>query len=450
MAIDLKSDPISKSFYQYLWPALTGMIIKSMFIIGDGWFVGQGVGPEGLGALSLVVPPFSIFTAIAMMTGIGGAARMSIDLGKGDTESGQMWLNQSLLMVTLLSTTGVVLAMIWLDEIITLMGATGQMAELAYDFLSILMPFFIIYSIGWVLSCFVRNDANPKLATYAMSFGAILNLILDYLFIIEWDMGMKGAAIATSIAQVVIFAILLSHFVRKQGSLTITFEGFGFSKVKDITTLGMPTFFIELTSALTILLFNYVLLSQYGESHIIAYGLITTIGVLALFVMVGIAQACQPIISFNHGADQMQKVDQTLNLGLKVAIGSGLAFLLSAWLFSPQIAGWYFGDDQGMVMLAAKALTLFFLGVPLMGINMVVANLFQATAMPNQATLISLSRGFVFVALGVLILPIFSPENGIWLSIFFAEAVTAIMSVAMLVSYRARRLKTYQRVQTAV
>lgn len=201
---------------------------------------------------------------------------------------------------------------------------------------------------------------------------------------------------------------------------------------------------------MTILLFNYVLLSQYGESYINAYGLTATIGVLALFVMVGIAQACQPIISFNHGADQVDKVEQILNLGLKVAIVSGVGFLVTAWLFAHEIAVLFFGDDQSLVALSVKALKLFFLGIPLMGINMVVANLFQATAQPNQATLISLSRGFVFVALGVLLLPMLSEESGIWLSIFFAEAVTAIMSIFMLMNYRISRFRGYQNAESAI
>lgn len=432
MAINLKTDSISKSFYQYLWPSLAGMIIKSLFIIGDGWFIGQGVGADGLGALSLVIPPFSIFTAIAMMVGIGGAARMSIDAGKGNTESAQAWFVQSMLIVFLVSTVSVTLSYLWLEELISLMGAQGVMATLAYDFLSVLMPFFVFYSLGWVMSCFVRNDLNPKLATYAMSIGALSNLVLDYVLIIQFDMGMKGAGIATAIAQVIIFLILSSHFIFKKGNLSFEFVGVGFDKVKDIVSIGIPTFFIEITSAMTILLFNYVLLNQFGENHLIAYGLTTNIGVLALFVMVGIAQACQPIMSFNHGADNKERVQETLILGIKVAIGSGCVFLMIVWLFAQKFAALYFHDSLELVSLSSTALTLFFLGVPLMGLNMVIANLFQAVAKPKQATLISLGRGFVFVAIGILTLPALFPSNGIWLSIFFAESLTVVLSLTML------------------
>ncbi|AYO23976.1 MATE family efflux transporter [Vibrio owensii] len=436
MAINLKTDPISKSFYQYLWPALTGMVIKSLFIMGDALFIGLGVGPDGLGAIALVIPPFSIFTAIAMMVGIGGAAKMSIEIGKGNTESSQMWFSQSILITTLLSTITVTLALIWLDELIALMGASGNLAQLAHDYLIVLLPFFVLYSLAWVLSCFVRNDTNPKLATYAMSIGAITNLAFDYLFIIEMNMGMKGAAYGTAIAQAVIALILLTHFVGKKGSLEFSLKGIGLSKTKEILSIGTPTFFIEVTSAMTIVLFNYVLLSQFGESHIIAYGLTTNVGVFALFVMVGIAQACQPIISFNHGAGRPERIDEILKLGMKAAMGSGTVFLLGIWLSAPLIASIYLGNANDLIPIAASALTFYFFGVPLMGLNMVIANLFQAIAKPKQATLISLCRGFVFVALGVLLLPKFFPQDGIWASIVFAETLTAVISLSMLFNYR--------------
>ncbi|MEZ8278894.1 MATE family efflux transporter [Vibrio splendidus] len=438
MAINLKTDPISKSFYQYLWPALTGMVIKSLFIMGDAWFVGRGVGPDGLGAIALTIPAFSIFTAIAMMVGIGGAALMSIEVGKGNSASGQTLFSQSMLSTAVLSTISVSIALYFLDDMIALMGASGYMAELTHDYLAVMLPFFVLYSLAWVMSCFVRNDTNPKLATYAMSIGAVVNLVLDYFFVLKWGWGMKGAAYGTAIAQGVIACILLSHFARKQGTLELSLKGIGLDKLPSILKIGTPTFFIEVTAAMTILLFNYVLLHQFGENHIIAYGLTANIGVFALFVMVGIAQACQPIISFNHGANQPNRIEAIFRLGLKSAIGSGLVFMVIVYQLAPQIAALYLGDSSDLIALSATALTFFFFAVPLMGINLVIANLFQATAKPKQATLISLGRGFVFVALGIMILPKLFPEQGIWASILFAETVTAIFSLSMLRSYKKR------------
>lgn len=442
MSINLKTDPVSKSFFQYLWPALIGMVIKSLYIMGDAWFIGQGVGADGLGAFAITIPAFSIFTAISMMVGIGGAAMMSIEVGKGNKKAGQVLFSQSMLLTAILTTIAVALALFWLDEIIGMVGASGNIAHLANEYLSVLLKMFVLYSLAWVLSCFVRNDTNPKLATIAMSVGAMSNLVMDYFFVLKFGWGMKGAAYATVISQVIIAAILLTHFVFKKGNLELSFAGIGLNRSRDILKIGTPIFFIEITSAMTIFMFNYVLLHHYGESHIIAYGLTSNIGVFALFIMVGIAQACQPIVSFNHGAQRPHKIESILRLGLKSAIGSGIVFMLVVWFIAPNIAQLYLGSNSELTSLAATALSFYFFGVPLMGLNMVIANLFQAVASPKQATLISLSRGFVFVAIGIVLLPQILPERGIWASILFAESITAVISLSMLRAYRNRALNS--------
>jgi Na+-driven multidrug efflux pump len=181
-----------------------------------------------------------------------------------------------------------------------------------------------------------------------------------------------------------------------------------------------------------------VLLNYFTESHVIAYGIMLNVGVFALFVMVGIGQACQPIISFNHGSGATHRVNEILSLGLKAAVGSGIVFLMIVWLFSTSITGVYLGDNRELVELAATSLEFYFFAVPLMGLNMVIANLFQATAKPMQATLISLARGFVFVAMGIVILPLLFPDDGVWASVLFAEALTAVVSLSMLTRYKRR------------
>jgi Na+-driven multidrug efflux pump len=184
------------------------------------------------------------------------------------------------------------------------------------------------------------------------------------------------------------------------------------------------------------------LFSQFGESHIIAYGLTANVCVFALFVIVGINQACQPIISFNYGASKTECVYSTLKLGLVTSIGSGLLFLSIIWFTSQDMARFYLGAESELLELSATALLFFFYATPFMGLNLVVANLFQAIAKPNQATITSLARGFVFVALGIVILPGLFPTNGIWASILFAEAATALISLVLLFAFLRRQQMT--------
>ena len=367
--------------------------------MGDALFIGRGVGSEGLGAISLTIPFFSFFTAVAMMIGIGGAALMSIEFGKKNVKAGQALFSQSVLFTALVATALVCAGLYWLDNYMALVGAQGYMAELAIEYQSLMLKFFVVYALAWVLSCFVRNDTNPKLAMYAMSGGAITNLVLDYVFVIQFGWGMSGAALATGLSQILIFCILLTHFIGQRGYLRLSLEGLGFDKVRGILNIGLPTFFIEVTTAMTIMLFNFILLKQFGEGHVVAYGLTANVGVFSLFTALGIAQACQPIISFNHGANNIERVKEILFLGLRYALGSGLVYLVIVWLAAGWIAAFYIVDQPELVDLAATALRFYFLAPPVMGFNMVIANLFQATAHPRQATLLSLGRGFVFVVL---------------------------------------------------
>ncbi len=249
------------------------------------------------------------------------------------------------------------------------------------------------------------------------------------------EMGIKGAAYGTITAQLIMSLILLSHFARVRGSLKLSLKGIGFSKARDILAMGVPSFCVEMASALTIILFNYILLTQFEESYIVAYGLNTNIGVFALFVMVAVGQACQPILSFNHGAKRQPRIDETLKLGLKVAIISGSLFLIIIWISAPFIVSLYLGNLTQLISLAVTALTYYFFAVPLMGFNIVVANLFQAIEKPQRANVLALSRGFIFVVLGMLLLPMLFPSNGIWVSILFAEFLTAIMALRLFVLY---------------
>ncbi|WP_341664632.1 MATE family efflux transporter [Vibrio sp.] len=435
MSVNLDKDSISTSFYLYLWPALAGMLIKSLFIMGDGLIIGIVIGAEGLGALALIMPVFSVFTAFAMLIGIGGAAKMSIAIGKGKTRTTQTWFSQSILLILILSSITTTAAISCLDELLILLGASGMIAQLAGEYLFIMLPFFTLYSCVWVLSCFVRHDSNPKLATYAMSAGAVVNLLADYLFIIKMGMGIEGAAYGTIISQVLMLLTLLSHFMRGKGNLTLSFEGIGISKFRDILAMGVPSFCVEIATAITIILFNYTLLTQFDQSYVVAFGLNTNLGVFALFVMVAIGQACQPIMSFNYGANRQLRIEQTLRLGLKVAIISGSLFLIIIWLFASEIASLYLGDSSQLIPLATTALTYYFFAVPLMGFNIVIANLFQAIALPKRATVLALSRGFIFVIVGMCFLPEYLPINGIWLTTLFSESLAAIMALMMLSNY---------------
>lgn len=431
-SIDLGNTPIKRCFKYYLLPAITGLVIKSLFIMGDTIMVGRGVGGEGLGAVALTIPFFSFFTAVAMMIGIGGAATMSVQFGKGLLKEGQTLFVQSMLFTALLAATLSAAGLFWLDDILSLIGATGSTAQLTHDYLGVMLQFFTVYALGWVLSCFIRNDTNPKLAMYAMAGSAVLNLILDYVFIFEFDWGMKGAAYATALSQIVMFVFLLTHFICGKGKLTLSLKGFGLNRVPKILSIGLPIFFIESSMAATTLIFNFVLLAKGGELYLNAFSIVINVGIFITFMLVGIGQACQPLISFNYGAGSISRARETFSIGLRYALITSVMALIIVQVTAPAIAGLFTVDNPELVELASIALRLYFLAFPCMAINLLVATLFQSLERPANATIISLARGFVFVVLGLVIIPQLLPETGVWLSPLFAEVLTAVISLILL------------------
>lgn len=433
-SIDLRNDPIKTSFFRYLMPAITGMVIKSIFIMVDTIFIGRGVGPDGLAAVSMASPFFSFFTAIAMMIGIGGSALMSIEFGKGNFKAGQGLFVQSIVLAVVVAGGLALGGLIWLEDILRLVGATGQVAVYSGQYLGIMLNFFVLYSLGWVLSCFVRNDTNPALAMYALAGGALMNIVLDYLFIMKFGWGVKGAAYATMIANLISMAIVLTHFLTGRGRLRFSLSGIGSDRVRRIMNTGLPIFFIESSVAATSMVFNTVLLAK-GGLYISVYSIVLNTAVLTLFLLVGIGQACQPIISFNYGAGATDKVRETLKIGLKFAVMAGVAAVVIVLLGAEQIARLFVVDNPELVAMASVALRFYFLAYPFMGFNLMVANLFQATERSASATLLSLLRGFVLVVVGLMVIPVFLPENGVWLSLLFAESITMVFSLIMLRRY---------------
>ncbi|WP_295893728.1 MATE family efflux transporter [uncultured Vibrio sp.] len=426
-AIDLRNDPISRTFWHYLLPAVSGMLVKAVFLTVDGIFIGQFIGANGLAALALTAPYFSIFTALSLMVGVGGATLMSSAMGRQDLDKAQSLFAQSMTLTMVICGAVAGLTLCFLSDIIALSGAQGEIATMTQDYLGTLLKFSLIYSLAWVLSCFIRNDTNPKLAMIAMCSGAAINVVFDYLFIVHFGWGIKGAALATGLSQVVILVILLSHFVAQKGRLRFDFLVKKITDTQHILSIGLPTFFIEVGRAMTMIAFNYVLLYRYGDHYVSAFGITMTFGLLAIFTMVGVGQACQPIFSFNVGANRSKRIWETFYLGCKVAFSIGIIMASITFFSAPLIATAFIGDEFELVQLTSTALRFYFLAAPLMGLNILIATLFQSTGSANKATLLSVGRGFVFVVAGLFFLPMVVPQQGVWASVVFAEASTLLM-----------------------
>lgn len=392
-AVNLDSSNINALFLKYFWPALLSVVIKSVLIMVDSIFIGRGVGPLGLASVGMTMPLQTIFTGLAVMVGVGGAALMSIEFGKGAFESGQQVFHQALYMVVIGALVLVTAGFIWIDSILAALGAEGELLVMVTDYLSIMLLFFVLHALVVVLTVFVINDANPALPMISMFCGALASIGFGYLFIFQLSLGIEGAAYASVLAQIVMLKVLGWHFISGRGRLKFSLKLSGFNRAKEILHIGSPIFLLEVATIVTMLIFNYVLLKQYSEQHMAAYGITMNLGMILLFFLSSIGQACQPILSYCHGQGDRERVKAVLYLGVRYSVllrGLATVFVLfnSEWLISLYI------DEQPIVhLLAVNATDLYFMAAIMLGINLISTTFFQAINQPNIATLISLSRG---------------------------------------------------------
>lgn len=426
-SVFLNSD-INKLFYKYLINSVLGMLAVSFCILADTMFIGQGIGSDGLAALNICIPIFNLFNGLGLLFGMGGATALSISRGKGEIVESQRIFTKSIIIAILVGITLSTLGKIFTEKIGYILGANISNIYMVKEYLSGVLIFSFSYILAHTTSAFIRNDHNPRLAMIATVTSGLSNVILDYLLIFIFNMGIKGAGLATSIASLINLLILLTHFISKKCSLRfIKFK----INVKDISRIlfnGLPSFIVEISSGIVIFIFNLKLLNIVGNIGVSAYSIIANVSLVAAAIFTGISQAMQPIISVNYGANKIDRVKRVRKKGLKTSIIVGLSFYIIGILFPQFIVGVFTSEKGQIVDITVNAIRYYFLAFIFMGINIVNGAYYQSMEHRILSNAISLSRGIILIIIGITILPIFLGVNGVWLSAVFAEVLTLIIT----------------------
>lgn len=426
-SVFLNSD-INKLFYKYLINSVLGMLAVSFCILADTMFIGQGIGSDGLTALNICIPIFNLFNGLGLLFGMGGATALSISRGKGEIVESQRIFTKSIIIAILVGIILSTLGKIFTEKIGYILGANISNIYMVKEYLSGVLIFSFSYILAHTTSSFIRNDHNPRLAMIATVTSGLSNVILDYLLIFIFNMGIKGAGLATSIASLINLLILLTHFISKKCSLRfIKFK----INIKDISRIlfnGLPSFIIEISSGIVIFIFNLKLLNIVGNIGVSAYSIIANVSLVAAAIFTGISQAMQPIISVNYGANKIDRVKRVRKKGMKTSVMVGLSFYIIGILFPQFIVGMFTSEKGQIVDITVNAIRYYFLTFIFMGINIVNGAYYQSMEHRILSNAISLSRGIILIIIGITILPVFLGVNGVWLSAVFAEVLTLIIT----------------------
>lgn len=438
---DLATKNIGRLIWEYSLPAIVGTVVMSLYNIVDRIFIGQGVGPLAISGLALTFPFMILLMAFGMLVGAGAATRISITLGENNKEKAEKVLANALLLTFIISGTIVVLSFIFMHDLLRLFGGTEKTIQYAEDYMRIIIPGGILSALNFGFNNIMRASGYPTKAMYTMVVCALINVILDPIFIFVFHWGIQGAAIATIISYLVGTIWVLWHFMLPNSIIKFYRKNFRLEKdiVMSIISIGMSPFSMQLAASFIFILINTTLLQYGGDLAIGAFGIINSINTLIIMIIIGLNQGTQPIIGYNFGAGLFHRMFKTLKLGVIIATGiSTFGYIIGT--FYPDVLSAFFTRDIGLRSIASKALQISIAVYPIIGFQIVVTNFFQSIGKANISIFLSLTRQFLFLVPSLIILPPIFGLTGAWAAMPVSDGLATIVS-ATTILYFIRKFK---------
>ena len=425
--------PISNLLIQQAIPASIGILVMSLNILIDTIFVGQWIGSEAIAAINVVLPVSFFIAALGMAIGVGGASIISRSLGEKNIVKAEQTFGNQITLTFLITILVVIFGLFFVNQIIPIFGGKGSLFSFAKTYYVIVMYGVPVLAFCMMANNTIRAEGKPKNAMYAMLLPSISNLTLDYILIKVFDMGMMGAAWATSLSYGVCATYIIYFFLSGQSILRPKLSNFfiNYNTVLQITSLGSVTLVRQAMVSLTVLLVNNILFTIGGESSITVYAIISRMLMFATFPIFGITQGFLPIAGYNYGAKNWLRVRNIINTSiLYSSVLATIVFLLIFFYsdFIPQI----FSKDVIVSEQTPMALRYVFMALPIIGIQLIGAAYFQAIGKAKPALLLTLSRqGFFFIPL-LFLLPPYIGIDGVWLSFPIADLLSTLVTIYFL------------------
>ncbi|WP_122638774.1 MULTISPECIES: MATE family efflux transporter [unclassified Romboutsia] len=425
-SLDLLKGNEKRVFYHYLIPSICSTLVTSIYILVDTLIIGQGVGADGILALNIFLPFYSIYMGIGLLFGIGSGILMSVEDGIGNTEKSNEYFINSVLSVGLVAIILTILSILNLREISYFLGANESSIDLVMEYGKYIVYATPIFICTNFLGPIIRNRKEPNLCMIGVLIGAGLNIVLDYLFVFPMQMGMKGAAIATVIGSLTTSLVLLTHFIKKKNRVKISIKVLSLSMIKKIVLCGGSNFLMEVASGFVIFIFNIQILKYIGDNGIVVYGIISNCVLVGIALFNGVAQASQPVISTNYGANEKKRVDNVLKYAMytTIAIGSILFFIV--FVFTKEVILVFVNANSDVINIGIPAIRMYLSAFCIMNINILVCNYLQSVGREKLSVKISIVRGFLLNVILIFVMPILFGGSSLWLVVPITELVTFI------------------------
>ncbi len=419
---------------KYFIPAFIGVFVNALYNIVDRIFIGQGVGAMALSGVSVIFPVMLVMIAFGMLIGIGASVLVSINMGRKDKDKAERVLGNSLVLMIVVSVLITVIGFLIKGPMLDLFGATPETIAYANDYLDIILLGVIFQVVGFSLNNVIRSEGNARIAMYSMLISAGTNIVLDPIFIFGLGLGVKGAAYATVISMMVLAGWVLLHFQSNKSVVKIKRKYLKLepSVIKEILVIGMAPFFMQIANSVVQGLINTKLISFGGDLAVGAMGIVNSVATMIIMSVVAINMASQPIIGFNYGARDSNRVREALRIAMiSATVISVLAFGLVQG-FPKVIVQFFNAEDPALLEIGKQGLRLGLLALPIVGFQVVAGNFFQSIGKAKIATLLTLLRQVIVLIPLLYVLPDFFELNGIWVAMPISDACSAMIVVFFL------------------
>lgn len=437
----LGTDPIPKILLKQALPASIGILVMSLNILVDTIFVGQWIGSIAIAAINVVLPVSFFIAALGMAIGIGGSSIISRALGTNNLKKARHTFANQITLTILITISFVFFGLYFMESIVPMFGGKGAIYEPSKIYYTIVLygvPFLALSMMG---NTVIRAEGKPKYAMYAMMIPSVGNIVLDIIFIKYLNMGMGGAAWATTGSYVLCFVFVFWFFSSNKSELKINFSDLILSNsiVKEISSLGSITLARQATVSVTYLLMNNILYNYGGEVSVTAYAIVGRLMMFALFPVYGITQGFLPIAGYNFGANNYERVKDVIYIAIKYASFFATIVFLILMIFPENITK-IFTTDVNVIRETPPAMRWVFLATPIIAIQLIGAAYFQAIGKAKIGLLLALLRqGILFVPL-ILILPLFFGEIGVWISFPISDLLATVITALILLREIKKRL----------
>ena len=437
--LELGTKPVGKLLAQYALPAIIAMTAASLYNIIDRVFIGQVVGPMAISGLAITFPFMILAAAFGAAIGVGAATTISVKLGQKDYESAENTLGNTITLNLIIGLAFGGICLLFLDPILRFFGASDATLPYARDFMQIILAGNVFSHMYFGMNAVLRAASKPRMAMFATIFTVAMNILLDAVFILWWHWGIKGAAFATVISQVLALCWQMKLFSNKNELLHLKRGIYKLKAnlVRNIISIGISPFLMNACACVIVIFINNQLVRFGGDMVVGAYGIANSIAMIFVMFVIGLNQGMQPIAGYNYGAQQYDRMMRVVKLSIITAV----CIMLTGWslaMFAPYHCARMFTTDPELIKGSIKAIHIIMMMFPLIGSQMVITNFFQCIGKVKISIFLSLSRQLLFLLPLLAILPNFYGINGVWASMPTSDFIAVVVAVTIMLVFLRR------------